>query len=164
MSDVVERTGVSFGSLYQYFPDKTALIGTLAERYNAVGHACVRDALAPVDTPAELHRALSRIVEEYYGMFLEVPVMRDIWSATQADRALQDIDETDIAVLAGLLCDRLADLAPERDPADLARVSRLAMHLIAAAVRYAITLDRPEAERVLATFKRMLPRDLADLA
>ena len=39
--------------------------------------------------------------------------MRDIWSATQADRALQDIDETDIAVLAGLLCDRLADLAPE---------------------------------------------------
>lgn len=164
MSDVVERTGVSFGSLYQYFPDKTALIGTLAERYNAVGHACVRNALAPVDTPAELHRALGRIIDEYYGMFLEVPVMRDIWSATQADRALQDIDETDIAILAGLLCDRLADLAPERDPADLARVSRLAMHLIAAAVRYAITLDRPEAERVLATFKRMLPRDLADLA
>ena len=35
MSDIVERTGVAFGSLYQYFPDKTAIIGTLAERYNA---------------------------------------------------------------------------------------------------------------------------------
>ena len=30
MSDIVERTGVAFGSLYQYFPDKTAIIGTLA--------------------------------------------------------------------------------------------------------------------------------------
>ena len=42
MSDIVERTGVAFGSLYQYFPDKTAIIGTLAERYNAVGRDCVR--------------------------------------------------------------------------------------------------------------------------
>ncbi len=30
MSDIVERTGIAFGSLYQYFPDKSALIGTLA--------------------------------------------------------------------------------------------------------------------------------------
>src|SRR6266852_4862182 len=42
MSDIVERTGVPFGSLYQYFPDKTAIIGTLAERYNAIGRDCVR--------------------------------------------------------------------------------------------------------------------------
>ena len=35
MSDIVERSGVPFGSLYQYFPDKTAIIDTLAERYNA---------------------------------------------------------------------------------------------------------------------------------
>src|SRR5215475_2249066 len=42
MSDIVERTGIAFGSLYQYFPDKTAVFGTLAERYNAVGRDCVR--------------------------------------------------------------------------------------------------------------------------
>jgi AcrR family transcriptional regulator len=37
MSDIVERSGVAFGSLYQYFPDKRAIIGTLAERYDASG-------------------------------------------------------------------------------------------------------------------------------
>ncbi|WP_204337509.1 TetR/AcrR family transcriptional regulator, partial [Klebsiella pneumoniae] len=46
MSDIVERTGIPFGSLYQYFPDKAAIIGTLAERYNAMGRACVERDLA----------------------------------------------------------------------------------------------------------------------
>lgn len=35
VSDIVERAGVPFGSVYQYFPDRTAIIGTLAEHYNA---------------------------------------------------------------------------------------------------------------------------------
>src|SRR5882724_5215830 len=105
MSDIVERTGVPFGSLYQYFPDKTAIIGTLAERYNAIGHDCVRWDLAAVERPEDLYPALCRIVDSYYRMFIDEPVMRDIWQATQADRALQKLDEDDGAYLSGLLAD-----------------------------------------------------------
>src|SRR6266581_1225158 len=68
MSDIVERTGIAFGSLYQYFPDKTAIIGTLAERYNAVGRDCVRRDLAAVERARDLYPALCRIVDSYYQM------------------------------------------------------------------------------------------------
>src|ERR1700730_18828144 len=68
MSDIVERTGIAFGSLYQYFPDKTAIIGTLAERYNAIGRDCVRRDLSAVKRARDLYPALCRIVDSYYRM------------------------------------------------------------------------------------------------
>lgn len=95
MSEVAARAGISIGSLYQYFPDKAAIVRTLAEHYNALGRGCIGEALEGVSTPAELERAFCELVDTYYGMFLAEPVMRDIWSGTQADKALCDLDLAD---------------------------------------------------------------------
>ncbi|WP_249140112.1 MULTISPECIES: TetR family transcriptional regulator [Bradyrhizobium] len=161
MSDIVERTGIAFGSLYQYFPDKSAIIGTLAERYNSVGHDCVRRDLADMKKLSDLHPALCRITDGYVRMFREHPTMHHIWQATQADRALQKIDQDDVAYLAGLLRESLQRVAPKTPAAALTNFAELTMVLIAAAVRHAITLPPAEARRVLALFKNMLPRDLS---
>ncbi|KVC47546.1 TetR family transcriptional regulator [Burkholderia ubonensis] len=163
MSDIVERTDIAFGSLYQYFPDKTAVIGTLAERYNALGHECVRRDLSRMKRVEDLHDTLCRITDSYYRMFVDEPLMRDIWRATQADRALQALDEADGAFLAGLLTERLREIAPDARGAQLSAFSELTMVLIAAAVRYAIGLPPKAARQRLAMFKRTLPVDLAVL-
>lgn len=161
MSDIVERTGIAFGSLYQYFPDKSAVIGTLAERCNAIGRECVQRDLAEMKELTDLHATLCRITDGYEQMFREHPVMHHIWQATQADRTLQKIDEDDVAFLAGLLCDALRRVAPNVPAAALASFSQLTMVLIAAAVRHAIILPPPEGGRSLALFKQILPHDLA---
>jgi AcrR family transcriptional regulator len=163
MSDIVERTGVAFGSLYQYFPDKTAIIGTLAERYNAIGRDCVRRDLSTMTSAKDLHPALCRITDSYYQMFIDEPVMRDIWQATQADRALQKLDEEDGAYLSGLFLDALRRIAPKAPAPDLSAFSQLTMTLIAAAVRHAITLDARAAKHLLTLFKALLPKDLSAL-
>ncbi|MCP3368362.1 TetR/AcrR family transcriptional regulator [Bradyrhizobium cajani] len=161
MSDIVERTGIAFGSLYQYFPDKSAVIGTLAERCNAIGRDCVQRDLAAMKNLPDLHAALCRITDGYEQMFREHPVAHHIWQATQADRSLQKIDEDDVAFLAGLLSDALKHVAPNVPAAALASFSQLTMVLIAAAVRHAIVLPPSESRRSLALFKQILPRDLA---
>jgi len=161
MSDIVARTGIAFGSLYQYFPDKSAVIGTLAERCNAIGRECVRRDLAEMKALPDLHAALSRITDGYEQMFREHPVAHHIWQATQADRSLQKIDEEDVAFLAGLLGDALKRVAPGVPAAALASFSQMTMVLIAAAVRHAIMLPPSEGRRSLALFKQLLPRDLA---
>ncbi|UEM09436.1 TetR family transcriptional regulator [Bradyrhizobium barranii subsp. barranii] len=163
MSDIVERTGIAFGSLYQYFPDKSTVIGTLAERCNVIGRECVQRDLAEMKKLSDLHAALCRITDGYDRMFREHPVMHHIWMATQADRSLQKIDEEDVAFLAGLLREALKRVAPKQPAAALTSFSQLAMIQIAAAVRHAIALPPAEARRKLELFKRMLPKDLSAL-
>lgn len=160
MSDIVERTGIAFGSLYQYFPDKTAIISTLAERYNAIGRECVRSELLALRAISELQTVLGRITDSYYQFFIDEPVVLQIWRATQTDRALQKLDEEDGTFLAGLLVDALRPLATNLAEAELADFCQLMMVLISAAVRHAAALPREEGRRILALLKKTLPRDL----
>lgn len=156
MSDIVERAAVPFGSLYQYFPDKTAIIGTLAERYNAIVNEGVSKAFEAMRSAEDLHPILCHLTDGYYEWYRKEPILAAIWQATLADRALQDIDKHDCEYLAGLLSDAMRPFV-DGDAKEIETFSRLAITLIGAAVRYAITLDDPEAKRMLAQFKAMLP-------
>ena len=57
----------------------------------------------------------------------------------------------------------LKRLWPARDDSELARTARLTMQLVAAAVRYAISIKREEGDKVIELFKAMLPADLGAL-
>ncbi len=161
MSDVAELAGVSIGSLYQYFPDKAAIIRTLAERYNAQGLACIEAELAGVRDAAGLRFAFGRLVDTYYGIFLAEPVMRDIWSGTQADKALVDIDIANSRANGAVLAEVLARLDPSASRAALAVSAFLVMQLGEATMRLAISVPRSEGDALVDSYKRMALREIA---
>lgn len=163
MSDIVERTGIGFGSLYQYFPDKTAVIGTIAERHHQMGYVEVAGHMARVERMTDLHDALCRIVDGYYQFFSDHPMMGEVWKATQVDRGLQALNQAANDRLAAILTDKLRSVAPKRPKQALLSFSKTILILIAAAVRHAITFPPKEARHVLAMFKQMLPSDLSPL-
>lgn len=153
MSELMQRSGVPFGSLYQYFPDKTAVLGTLAERYNAEGRACVAKELAGLCQPSDLPLALIHITDGFYRMYQDYPVMQAVWQATQADPVLQRLDARECSHLAAMLAEAQSD-----GPVDARTLTRagLTITLIGAAVRHAITLPVSEADIVLSEFKRVI--------
>jgi len=161
MSELAEKAGVSIGSLYQYFPDKAAIILTLAERYNAMGRDCIRDELAGVESIEDLPEAFAGLIDIYYAMFLAEPVMRDIWSGTQADAALREIDLADSRSNAAMLEETILRLQPGADRAEVADTAFLIINLGEATMRLAISLKREEGDRMVSAFKRMVLRELA---
>ncbi|HEY9079806.1 TetR/AcrR family transcriptional regulator [Magnetovibrio sp.] len=160
MSDVAKRAGVSIGSLYQYFPDKSAIIQTLAERYNAQGKDCIKSGLAHVRTVDELCDAFGALVDEYYALFLAEPVMRDIWSGTQADKALRDIELANSRDNGADLAAVLARFASGLDAQERDVSAFLVMHLGEATMRLAISVERDEGEKLVAGYKRMALAEL----
>ena len=160
MGEVAERAGVSIGSLYQFFPDKRAIVWALAERYTAESQACIAAALADVTDAESLRRAFSELVDIYYGLFLAEPVMRDIWSGTQADKALRELELADSRASGAFLAAVLKRLRPEDDAAALEAMAFLVWQLGETAVRLAVAVGRAEGDGFVETYKRMALREL----
>jgi AcrR family transcriptional regulator len=161
MSEVAELAGISIGSLYQYFPDKSAIIRTLAERYNAASRQCIADALSQVRNLDGLRAAYASLVDQYYEMFLAEPVMRDIWSGMQTDKQLMAIELTESRANGALLADAMARVHPKAARDKITATAFLVWQLGEATMRLAISLNRDEGDALVDAFKRMTLREIS---
>ena len=155
IGEVAERAGVSIGSLYQFFPDKSAIIRALAERFTAENRACIDAELAGVSSEQDLLAAFTRLVDAYYAICLAQPVMRDIWSSTQVDNTLRELELADSRASTEALASVWRRLRPEKDPAELTSAAFLIWQLGEATMRLAISVDRTEGDRLVEIYKRM---------
>jgi AcrR family transcriptional regulator len=160
MSEVAERAGVPIGSLYQFFPDKTALIGTLVERCNAESRRCIEEALAPVTDEAGFRAAFNALIDIYYRLFVEEPAMRDVWFGAQADKTLRDVQFRESRENGALVAAVLKRLRPKADAKALEVSALVVMHLGEEAMRLAISVSRAEGRAIVEAYKRMALAEL----
>lgn len=160
MAELAARAGISIGSLYQYFADRSGVVAALADRYNAEGRRCVAEMLAPVQGPEDLVTALRAMADGYYAMVLEEPVIRDIWAGALADKSLQSIDEEDIRAHGRMIAEAMARAA---GGGDFAVAGQLAATLTTAVVRQAVALGDATGRAVMEAFDRDIVPALARL-
>ncbi|WP_291863722.1 TetR/AcrR family transcriptional regulator [Bradyrhizobium sp.] len=163
MSEVAELAEISIGSLYQYFPDKRAIIRTLAERYAAASRQCIEQALAGVRDVEGLRQAFASLVDQYYAIFLAEPVMRDIWSGMQADKELMAIELAESRASGALLAAVMRHVHPGADPEKTAASAFLVWQLGEATMRLAISFPRTEGDAIVEAYKRMTLRELSEV-
>ncbi len=109
-----------------------------------------------------LRRAFGELIDVYYAMFLAEPVMRDIWSGTQADKALRDIDLADSRLNGAVLAAARERVDPKADRAELETSSFLIMQLGEATMRLAISVERKEGDVLVEQYKRMVLREMME--
>jgi AcrR family transcriptional regulator len=160
MSEIAERSEISIGSLYQYFPDKSSVIRTLAERYNAESRRCIEEALAAVEDEHGLRSAYSALLDQYYEIVLATPAMRDIWSGMQADKQLLELELEESRVAGALLADAMLRVNPGIDAQQVADAAFLIWQLGEATMRLAISCAPEEGRRLVEAFKRMSLREI----
>lgn len=152
MSDIAAEASIPIGSVYQFFPDKAAIIHTLAETsMAAVRDTLVRQLRDVYDVNSAV-TAASRLVGAYYNYMRDEPVARDIWCSTQCDKVLQKLEVEDSKVNGSLLFDAIKHSVTNKQHDDLSATCFLLMHLAGSAVRLAVTKDKAEGDRLIHQF------------
>ncbi len=155
MSEIAQLAEISIGSLYQYFPDKRAVIRTLAERYAAESRRCIAEALAEVRDKAGLQAAFTELVDLYYEIMLSKPVMRDIASGMRADKELQAIELAENKACGALLAAAIKRVFPKADAKRVGALAFLVWQLGEETMRLAVAHKRSEGALLVAAYKRM---------
>ena len=162
MSEIAQLAEISIGSLYQYFPDKRAVIRTLAAQYAVASRRCIEDALAPVHDRSQLLAAFSGLVDQYYEIFLSKPVMRDIASGMRADKELQALELAESKACGALLAAAIRRVIPKADAKRAGALAFLVWQLGEETMRLALAHRRSEGVLLVDAYKRMSLRAIAE--
>jgi len=156
MREIAVDAGVPIASVYQYFPDKTAVLRALTERF----YRRIRDrlvaALPLVTSPEQIPDFTAAMVD---GLAVELGAAREhlnIWSACQVNETLRSLDAADALELATLLEARFREIGPTLDPDAVRDACSFAVMMAGHVVRVSYTLPPDDGARLLREFKALI--------
>jgi AcrR family transcriptional regulator len=157
---LAERAGVAIGSVYQFFPDKRAVVAALTMR-NVEAYVRRLSERMSAGSMSRWIDAVDIALEEYIGMHRHVPGFRTLHFGDVVDLNLLDPERDNNSVIVehfSALLERYFGLTrDDRLEFALAMAVEMADALVKAAFRYKVDGD----ERILAEAKQIV-RDYLD--
>jgi AcrR family transcriptional regulator len=159
MEEIARRAGVSIGTLYRFFPSKTALIAALVERYHEQ-----YDAVAtPLFDPSRLATPADEIVAEFFSGFTRLVRTQPGWQGlTRAGELFGGrVTEQWTARLEQLVAIQVPGLGPRRRRSAAVMIQALTGWLLLYAVEVDGGLEASlrEAHAVLTGYLMELRRE-----
>lgn len=130
---VAAEAGASIGTLYEYFPDRAALLSALLERYGERLHARIDEALTSAGD--DWQSACDTVVDAFARFWMDEPGYRPLWLATlsaSSDTAalLASTGERWGDAFTTRVAKVIARFAPALRPAERRLTARIVVHLV----------------------------------
>lgn len=152
---LAERAGVAIGSVYQFFPDKRAVVQALTQR-NLEAYL---QRLTERVTSSELTDwwdGVGAAIDEYIHMHRTVPGFRTLHFGDVVDMHLLDEQRDNNAVIAEQLAEVLVAKFPVPDADELRFALAIALEAGDALIRFAFRRDNKGDEQVLTEAKALV--------
>jgi AcrR family transcriptional regulator len=154
-SRIAVEAGVSVGSLYQYFPDKGAIIDALARRYMAE-FELLMDELVERAIAERWDDIPGALIDAYAGRYRAEPGYRALWFGRHLGEELREADRRNKQALARGVRRILVGQGLARDDARLETVCRAAVLTADALLQEAFREDPRGAPGLLEEAKVIL--------
>jgi AcrR family transcriptional regulator len=156
MREIASAAGVPIASLYQYFPDKPALLRAIAAEFYARMRSRVAAALVHLERWQDGTAFAHAMID---GMLLELGAPEshlNLWNATQAVQVLRELDAKDAIELADLVRQRFTEIGEGWDTEELRDFCAFVVTSAGPIVRQSFVAPKPEGERIIREFKELI--------
>ena len=156
MTELAAVAGIPIGSVYQYFPDKAAIVGALLDRHSRRIQQKVEEAFSTVTSLGHAIELVCGMIDWYYREFRSDPAYLGVWLGTDIDRDILQLNIQHSNRVAEIFLASIQPFLPAESRIDLKTRMQLFSHLIGASVRFAIMSDEDMAGRMLHEWKQVI--------
>lgn len=156
MREISKYSGVALASIYQYFPDKNAILQAIMEGLFKHVTQSLEHALGNCSNLDELTTCLNQCIDSFYLIFKKDPVLAVLWAGLQANPKLLALDAKDSMKNAELISHRVFEVTNNVAQQKVYDSALLIVHMIGATIRLALTLNEEEGDRLVNEFKELV--------
>ncbi|WP_158285754.1 TetR/AcrR family transcriptional regulator [Pseudohoeflea suaedae] len=156
MREIANTAGIPLASVYQYFPNRSAVIATLYQEVSRQTRENVAERVAKVQAPEHIIEAAYDAVEMFYMRMRENPAILDLMVAIQGDKTLLNMDIEETKKQADIFNQGTRHLIQEEDRPQYERAARILFHLAGATVRISLRMEAEVGERVVEDYKMLI--------
>jgi AcrR family transcriptional regulator len=169
---IAQEAGVPVGSIYQFFPDKAAVVDALAHGYIGEFDAAIAALVASASSGASADGAamadwsdpVGRLVDEFAELYRSRPGYVALWSGRHLSPELARADEANNLAIAAGVRRILVARGILADGPELERNAQVAVRIADALLQFAFSSAAGGDAGVLQELKTLLRLYLADLA
>ncbi len=152
MMDIAKAANITVSSIYQYFPNKGAIVKVLAQSYLNQWSEQVATEVKQVSSAKEIQGLVLSLINDFYQRYKCDSVLQDIWGSKSSDQIYKNIDMEHHLVIQEIIYNELKYLFDQVTWTKLETTILLSLHQGSAAIRLALTLNEKEAEKIMAFY------------
>ncbi len=161
MREIATASGMPLASVYQYFPNKSAVIETLYKSFSDETRAQLSQVLENIEAVDDILPVACEIIDRYHARLVEKPAIQDVLNAVQADKALQSMDVEETREQARQFVAATQGFVDEEGRSAYARAVHLLFQLAGSTIRLEMMIGADDDQSIVEDYKNLIRAQLA---
>ena len=164
MTEVAKAASVAVGTLYQFFPTRSALTQKLFAAEMSVIDAGVAETFYQLRDANALREQIQAQLMAHLEIVQSRPAMMVIWGSAAIDPVIQAADLVNTRQNASVLTERIvSELGPQADLIAVSASATLVCHLWSSVIRLCVQAPPEEATAIIREYAKMIAQHTQSL-
>ncbi|MCG8671958.1 MAG: TetR/AcrR family transcriptional regulator [Pseudomonadales bacterium] len=153
MREIAKEAELPISSIYQYFPDKSAILGAIMQGYFDDIREMIKRFLGECKSIDDFQNGLITGIDLFYSLFKNDTALASLWAGMQANNELKELDAEDSRINARLITETLTSIIKDKEESEIYSAILLFLYTTGMTVRLALTIPAAEGDKLIEELK-----------